>query len=284
MPILKLVSQFSRSLQKQFPQRPIKGISRLSHFLTKHLPAYQGDVEMNAGFKMRLASQRDAELSLMFLGSYQPALSYLLSQNALRGGYYLDVGANLGYFSLLFASWAGKNGKVAAFEANPQMAVRIREGRELNDFQIELVEKAVHDKTGETISFFVSSNPGKSSIYAENVTHLQSQFEVKTIRIDDYLEEAGWPRVDVIKMDIEGNDCRGLLGAEKTIRQYRPLIVFEFSQDNDKEAQESLAKLLEETDYTLEILYLNGKRSLFNWAVPENLHHVDVVCFPPKGK
>lgn len=279
---VRYISACTRWLQKTFPQRPIRGISRLSGILRKHLPDYEAIVPMNFDFRMRLNSQQAAEMTLIMQGTYQAALSYVFAQNLRPDAYYLDVGANLGFFSLWFAKLAGTTGKVAAFEANPRMASRIRDAAEINGFTLDIVEKAVDEHSGQQISFFISTNPGKSSIHAANVRSLVEEIHVETISIDAYLEQMAWPRLDFIKMDIEGNDCRALLGAEKSLRRHRPFIVFEYFA-GDASVENRLAALFNELGYRLEFLELNGKRQAFNWQVPAGIEHVDVLCFPAKS-
>jgi FkbM family methyltransferase len=238
---------------------------------------------MNPGIKMRLYSDQGVEMELWLSGMYQPALAHVLSQNAVTGGYFIEAGANVGFFSFMFAKWAGTSGKIAAFEANPQMVARIKDSNQHNDFRIDIVEKAIHDKAGDTITFYISASPRKSSIYGDQVEDVTQQITVETMTIDDYVAAAQWSRVDIIKMDIEGNDCRGLLGAANTIREYRPFIVFEYWRDSHSDAQQQAAQLLTDVGYRLEILHINGKRDIFDWQLPPHLHHVDVLCFPPEG-
>lgn len=282
MHILTPIGTITRNLQRVFPKHPIRGMSRLGDLFKAWLPAYESVVTMNHGFKMRLQSAQGAEMGLLLAGVYQPALTHILSQYTVHDGYYLDVGANLGFFSLLFAHWASDSGKVAAFEVNPHMVAQVQDGNALNGFHIDIVEKAVHNQAGEIISFYVSSSPGKSSIYGEQVSDITQQITVETMTIDAYIQQADWPRVDMIKMDIEGNDCNGLLGASQTIRQHQPFIVFEYWGDTAEEVTQQAKQLLCDVGYQLEILYLNGKRQPFNWYVPNSLHHVDVLCFPPQ--
>jgi FkbM family methyltransferase len=246
------------------------------------LPEYRGIVRMTPGFQMHLQSQNEVELGLLLAGMYQPALTYILEQHKVENGYYLDVGANLGFFTLMFAQWAGNRGRVAAFEANPLMCERLYEGIDLNDFQVDVVEKAVHDTDGEAITFYVSASPGKSSIYGEQVKDLSRQFVIETITIDTYMQQAQWPRVDMIKIDIEGNDCHALLGAATTIRMFRPFIVFEYGRDTPASIRDQTSDLLQRYNYRLEMLLINGKCQPFDWRVPDSLPHVDVLCYPPQ--
>ncbi|NDJ77940.1 MAG: FkbM family methyltransferase, partial [Chloroflexi bacterium] len=222
------LARITRRLQARHPQRPLKGLTRLANTLDRWLPAYAGPVRFPDGTRMHLDSRNPAERWLIFSGDYQPALTHLLSQHTPRGGYALDVGANLGFYTLKFAQWTGPDGRVAAFEANPALAQRLEEQVTLNDFaHVAVVAQPVHSQA-ETLTFYISASPGKSSIHSAHVAAPTETLTLQAITLDAYLHQHDWPRLDVVKMDIEGNDCNALLGARETLARFRPVIVFEY--------------------------------------------------------
>src|SRR5690606_17148968 len=108
------------------------------------------------GLRMRLDTRIAAERWLMVSGVYHPALTRAFRRHVPVGGYCLDAGANLGYFTLRFAHWVGPAGRVAAFEPNPAMVERIRQNVDVNSFRnVEIVLKAVHDRVGQ-VEFYVA--------------------------------------------------------------------------------------------------------------------------------
>lgn len=114
-----IIARSTRWLQARFSQRPIKGLTRVSNLLSRWLPPYQGVVHLEDGIYMQPDSRQPAERWLLYSGNYQPALTLILKQRTPSGGYCLDIGANLGFYTIKFARWAGPTGRVVAFEANP---------------------------------------------------------------------------------------------------------------------------------------------------------------------
>lgn len=273
------IARLTQRLQTQWPARPLRGLYRVSRLLGKLLPPYAGVVTMPQGYRLWLDSRDPAERYMLLSGTYQAALAHVLMQHRVPGGYYLDVGANLGFYTVLFAWLAGKAGRVAAFEANPALVPLIERSALLNDdAPVEVVAKAVHYQSGLMLPFYVSASRGKSSLAGSGVA--QNVVQVETITLDDYVQQAGWPRVDVLKLDVEGYDCIALQGAQKIIAAYRPFIVFEFTHTTDRSDQAAVAALLAANGYRLEILTLKGRRSPFDWRVPDGGHHVDVLAIP----
>jgi hypothetical protein len=109
----------------------------------------------------------------------------------------------------------------------------------------------------------------------DDPTNAQQVIEVETVTLDDYL--AGWPRLDVIKLDIEGYDCQALLGARHSLEKFRPVITFEYSGTADAAAEE-VFHLLDNLGYTLYGLVLRtGAVQPIDWRSPG---HYNVLCLP----
>lgn len=276
------ISRVTRFLQSLQPQHPLKGLTRFGNLLNGILPPYQGVVQLPNGAKMRLDSRASTERWLMFSGSYHPAITAMLHEHTPVGAHCLDIGANLGFYTLMFAAWAGKQGRVAAFEANPAMQERVRENVKLSGFDhVEIVPKAVDQQPG-MLTFYIASDPGKSSISADQTANPTQQITVEAINIDEYMLQVGWNRLDVIKSDIEGNDCRGLLGAKNTLERFRPVIIFEYWFNTPIDAAAATFNLLAGLNYRLFTLQPNGEPVPFSWRTSPDKRHVDVICIPSK--
>src|SRR5579864_4839386 len=243
------IGRGTRWLQGRFPGRPLKGLTRFARLLDYWLPSYKGVVCLPESVAMFLDSQQSAERWLMFSGNYQPALTAALKAYVPPGGYCLDIGANLGFYTLKFARWVGRNGQVAAFEANPTLVERIRINMELNHFSnISVVSAAVHNQSGQ-VEFYISPNPGKSSV--NPMGNAIQKLVVPAVTIDEYVANVGWPRLDIIKMDIEGNDCTALLGARQTLTHFRPVLAFEYKSTTPPDTSREAFALLTGLNYTL---------------------------------
>jgi len=134
----------------------------------------------------------------------------------------IDAGGGWGDTALRFAHQAGRNGKIYSFEFIPSnvelMQTMIKLNPEFKD-KIEVVQKALWNESG--LSLFSSDNgPGSNIVFFNG--NEQTGIAVKTVSIDDFVAENNLPKVDFIKMDIEGSELNALKGAEKTLRKYRP--------------------------------------------------------------
>jgi FkbM family methyltransferase len=115
-----------------------------------------------------------------------------------------DVGANVGYYTLLLSRGVGPQGRVFAFEPNPVNFAHLKEHLRLNKIgNVEIVEAAVSDRAG-TAFFSGEGSTGKLS---------QTGTPTKTVQLDNY------PRPDIIKMDIEGEEIAALRGSARILAE-----------------------------------------------------------------
>lgn len=161
---------------------------------------------------------------------YEPHISAQVRRLLAPGGVFVDVGANIGYFSLLAARLVGPTGRVIAFEPRPDNVELLMASARDNGFaQIEVRPLAVAEKAQE-LAFFASgvtfSNGRIVNDMEPGSAHLP---RVRAVRLDDELVDV--PRVDVLKMDIEGAEPRALAGMKDLLRTRRPTVLVEFSPD-----------------------------------------------------
>lgn len=155
--------------------------------------------------------------------------TFLLEQYAYRtesvqiaaedGDYIIDGGGCWGDTALYFSSIAGDTGKVFSFEFVPSNIALLQKNLDLNykyTGQTEIVPAALWDKSGESVDF--QSNGPASSIALGGT----GAGKAVTITIDDFVRDRKLPRVDFIKMDIEGAELKALMGAIETIKVFKP--------------------------------------------------------------
>jgi FkbM family methyltransferase len=170
-------------------------------------------------------------------GVWEPLLTRHLLDHAKRGGVLVDVGANLGYFSLLWAVAAPGN-RVYAFEASPRIFPKLVRNVRLNRLEgrIRPFEVALSDREG--LSAF-DPGPGEQTGWGGLLdASAAGTLEVVTSRLDTLF--AHLPRVDVLKIDVEGADTRVLRGAERLLRERRIGAVY-FEQITDRMASLGIA-------------------------------------------
>lgn len=167
----------------------------------------------------------------------------------------LDLGANVGFYTLLARSRVGPKGKVFTFEPSPQNANLIRKSLEKNFFDnVIVVEAAVADIVGRAPLYLAPDYISEHSLldyYSSDPNVSQNKIDVKLITIDNYLEEnAADMKVSFIKMDIEGSETRALKGMKMTLNENEHLILitefwpngFYLAKSTPKKYLESLKK------------------------------------------
>ena len=143
---------------------------------------------------------------------------YAAFKAAVRPGVtVLDVGANIGAYTLLFATWAGPSGRVVAFEPSPHSAEGLREHLRLNGVadRVEIVQAAVSNAEG-TAWFDCSGPSGANALISE--ARGGGAITVNTTTLDAYCESRGL-RPSVIKVDVEGAELDVLRGGRRTLAQ-----------------------------------------------------------------
>jgi FkbM family methyltransferase len=160
-------------------------------------------------------------------GNYEPSVTNVIRKNLRVGDLFVDVGANIGYFTLLAASVVGSQGQVLAFEPFSTNVKFLYLSKCLNDFdQITIYPFALADR--ENLCFYgnVGSN-GQISAASHDPRRVFESTLVYSVRLDSLLEEI--LRLDMIKVDVEGAENLVLSGAQRTLARYCPIIISEFA-------------------------------------------------------
>jgi FkbM family methyltransferase len=169
-----------------------------------------------------------------FEGAGEPEVQRALAKHLRPGMNFYDIGANIGFFTLLAARLVGQEGRVTAFEADPEIAARLREHVERNNFtRVTLEEKAVWSERGWVN--FVRSDPAVSP--DRGLGHVVSgvadgTIKVEAVSLDDYA--LAFPAPDFIKCDVEGAEVEVFLGARRLLREKRPIILCEMHSDENR--------------------------------------------------
>jgi FkbM family methyltransferase len=150
---------------------------------------------------------------------------------AMPGDYVIDAGGAWGDTALYFAETVGEQGKVYTFEFEPDNVDVLQRNLAMNpklSQRVEIISKALWNTSGEEIEF--SLNGPATSLQNNG----QGSARILTLSIDDFVKEKNLPRVDFIKMDIEGSELKALQGAERTLREFRPALAISiYHRDED---------------------------------------------------
>jgi len=175
---------------------------------------------------LELKSADVSHKTIAFCGFYElPVTRYIAKLAKLHGGLMVDVGANYGYYSCL---WAGlqTNNHVIAFEASPRNIAPLKNNIIRNKLQsnIEVCEKAVGKKPG---SLFFDLGPDDQSGWGGlTISKYNNSIEVSIVTLDDLFSDNKYDQIDVLKIDTEGSDAWVIEGAERLLRSHKIRHIF----------------------------------------------------------
>src|SRR5215470_11799890 len=168
------------------------------------------------------------------LGETEKICQAILVERLRTGDIFYDLGANLGFFSLLAARIVGPTGKVFSFEPDAQIVERLRRNAARNRLSnIVTVEMGVWSTTG-SLNFVSSDSSSPDRGVGTFLPNDSSPVGIPTrcISLDDFIQDAPAPRA--IKCDVEGAEIEVFRGAESLLRSHHPWILCELhSQAKD---------------------------------------------------
>lgn len=239
--MIKLLSDLLRPLS-------FKGKARVLHKLCPK----EGEEDANVfGYRISL-DRRDYIQRSIYLGTFEPYESSQVKSYLKEGMTFVDVGANVGYYTLMAASLVGRHGRVLAFEPSPYAFSRLEETIARNNLrQVRAIPAGLSDTNGES-RLFVSA--GKANHTPSMVPNAGGQaVAVPVRRLDDYLSQHGVDHVDFMKIDVEGFEPNVIRGAGKYIERGKiHAILCEFNADwlsANKSSAEALYELLTDSGF-----------------------------------
>jgi FkbM family methyltransferase len=186
-----------------------------------------------------------------WLGTYEPHLQTAIFDLAKTGTTAYDIGANIGYISLMFAQAVGEAGKVYAFEALPENLDRLAQNLALNHLEerVEIVPGAVVD-ANKSVRFIVghSGSTGKAQGSAGRDLQEDQIIEVNGLSLDKFIYHDGNPAPAIIKMDIEGGEVQALPGMHRLLLEHGPAMMLEL---HGPESARAVWDILSECGYRI---------------------------------
>jgi len=173
----------------------------------------------------KMFTQNNDGLALSIFKIYEPNQTKIVKKYVHEGDVVIDVGAHVGYYTLLMAQLVGKNGKVYSFEPDPVNFELLKKSVEINGFEnVVLIQKAVSDTT-EKIKLFLGDNDSAiNRIYDAKLGDAKKSIDVESITIDEYFKEND-KLFNFIKIDSEGSEAKIINGMEKFLTKNRKLIM-----------------------------------------------------------
>lgn len=181
--------------------------------------------------------------NLLLDGFWETWLTVFIARRLRPGMHVADVGANHGYYSLLMADLVGPTGRVAAVEPNPHMCELVNRTVRLNGFadRVEVIQKAAGAEP-ERLRLVIPVGEPKNAYVAHNGEAANEVGE--TVSVTPLAEcLAHWPRLDFVKMDVEGGEQAAIAGLLPLLVRDRPQLVLEYHPLRSREPAQLIDSL-----------------------------------------
>lgn len=185
------------------------------------------------------------------LGKYEPYETELILRQVKKGDVVIDVGANIGYYTILLADKIGPSGKVYAFEPDSKNFEILEKNIEINKLSnVILVKAALSSQKGVKKLYKSAENYGDHRMFGKEKK--RENEEVKTVKLDDFLKNKE-KKVDFLKIDTQGWEPAVFDGAKEIVEKNKPIIFFEYSPKSYQAAKLDGDRMI----YWLENIYKN---------------------------
>jgi FkbM family methyltransferase len=217
---------------------------------------------------------------------YEPHVTRVLKERLSPGMTFFDVGANIGFFSLLGASLVGPSGAVFSIEPNPRNVKALRASKDLNHFEHMHILQAAAGASWDVLFLNTDHSNGVVSETAGDIGELLSRETVLSCPIDSIL---GTAKVDLIKIDVEGFEFKALSGASRCLELHKPAIVSEFTPGAlpgiSKISSREYLNFFTKRGYKIYVLGANepvpcgtDAELVMKHFVASSVDHIDILC------
>jgi FkbM family methyltransferase len=254
---------------------------------------YAGTVQLVQldGFSL-FASNEDLAIGrhIVAAGCYEPAVAAVLRRYLRPGMTVVDIGANIGYLTMLMATLVGDTGCVVAVEPNPENVRLLEASRRVNGFRHVVPIQAAAGRGTGLLALNASFSNGMTGELPHDPAALFAACSVPCFALDAILPD-GRP-TDLIKIDVEGAELNALIGLENTIRSYHPVIVTEFSPGqmpgiSGCSGPEYLQHIIDR-GYRLAVIEEDGSETMFGSDIDavmaaysrRGIDHIDITAVP----
>lgn len=174
-----------------------------------------------------------AHAGLIVRGTLEPPVQEALRRLLAPGAVFYDVGANVGFFTILGARLVGRQGRVVAFEPVPACARAVAHNIALNNFaHAQIREEAVGASSGTAQLLVVGEASWSHLASTGRHADVREEIDVAVVSIDELVGAGTIPPPDVLKIDTEGAELQAIEGMRATLERHRPAIVCELHDTN----------------------------------------------------
>lgn len=232
-------------------QRAVTAVRRLTGRGTQ-------TIATRSGIRWALDLNEGIDFSIWLLGAFERRTVAAYSRLVRPGMTVLDIGANIGAHTLPLARLVGPTGRVVAIEPTDWAVGRLRRNLQLNENLANIVTVRQAMLVAQADDALPDALYSSWPLHERDVhpilrAQVKSTAGAKTLTLDQLAEAEGSGRIDFIKLDVDGHECRVLRGGTQTLTRDHPAIVIELSPYILAEAGDSFDELLA-------LLYARGYR------------------------
>ena len=228
-PLRAPVERVAIALGHRFPHRlPGRGV--IAEELMRVHAGQSVEARLFDGARLLVPATREAFVPFLTGRCFaeDEGLTRLLLRSLGDGEVFFDVGANVGYYSILAA---GRGARVHAFDAQPALVELLRRSVERNGYggRVTVNHAAVCERHGEEVALFLPAERetllGVPSLQQHEWLRGGTRVRVPALSLDGYARERGVARVDVVKMDVEGAEEGVVRGMGELLERSRPRLI-----------------------------------------------------------
>jgi FkbM family methyltransferase len=223
----KLLNVYTRNFS--FPHRGLKYFLKAANSLGIANRTYKKRLPEN--FFMLLNPTEHIQQQLFWYGYYEKEVGALLKEIVRPDDVFLDLGANIGYFSLLIAS-NSSSVRIISFEPVKDLFQDMNDNISLNNIRnISTINATVGEMNVEKELFVSASDNSGMSSFHQPENYSGKKERVKVVAIDDWFKTSGLSKIDIIKLDIEGSELAALKGMKEVLQKQRPVLIVEVNPE-----------------------------------------------------
>lgn len=242
------------------------------------------------GVRWSLDLSEGIDFAIYLLGRFEHETVRTYKKLLRPGATVLDIGANIGAHTLHLARCVGPQGRVIAFEPTAYAYAKLRTNIELNPdlgISIRTEQALLGEMEGAANGRIYASWPLTNTAEAKHPKHLGRLMDLVGAHgtsLDHFVSAQNISAIDLIKIDVDGNECRVLRGATQTLARFRPPIIMElmpYGLEESGSSLEELLSLLDKSGYSLygipNFAQLTTKADALRELIPKN-GSINVLC------
>jgi FkbM family methyltransferase len=239
-----------------------QAISRILITLKKSLGQPKRGLYSRKGINWELDLDEGIDLSIYLFGAFEREVCKSYSGIIQPGMQVIDIGANIGAHTLPMAQLVGDKGQVDAFEPTTFAVEKLKRNLVLNPALVPrvrlnhcfLCSQGNQHLPSEGIPSSWNLAKSDAAQHKQHGGFFKPLGEVKTTTLDDYVTNQGIQRIDLIKLDVDGNELDVLAGARIVISKFKPIILMELAFYEDEARHSQLFDYLNENGYKATLL------------------------------